>query len=234
MLRQHYPDSFILYRPKDIVSGDFYWMARVEPYLYLAAVDCTGHGVPGAFMSVLGSSQLNEVVLHEGILQPADILRHLNMRVVQSLQRNDQHQVRDGMDLSLCRINTTTGELVYAAANRPVLLHHNKEWVELKPDRAAIGHDPDAKQEVFLDFTEQNLQLAAGDSLYLFTDGVTDQFGYRDDKRLTKRGFIEQIQQLNCEPMVEQQGMLEEFLDQWQGKLKQTDDILVMGIRFGR
>lgn len=227
-------DYFILYKPKDVVSGDFYWHATVkttpsanEPsyeIVVLAAVDCTGHGVPGALMSIIGSTILNQTVTNAAINTPADALSFLNKEVTKSL-----NSIKDGMDMSLCAINFAKMELQYAGANNPIYIVRNKEFIEIKADKKAIGADiEDAEIKTF---TNHVIPLQKGDSIYLFTDGYADQFGGPQGKKFKYKKFQELLVEIQDNTIQEQKHLLNFHHEQWKGTLEQVDDILLMGIR---
>ncbi|MCS6905328.1 MAG: SpoIIE family protein phosphatase [Bacteroidia bacterium] len=231
LLKTYFPRSFILYQPKDVVSGDFYWFTKVDRYFFLAAVDCTGHGVPGAFMSVLGSSQLNEIVNIEKILDTGLILKELDRKLLLHLQgKENQPPLQDGMELAICRIDLQEKKLQYSGANRPVVFIRNGQVEELTPDKVTIGFSlgKDNSQPFSFQIIEKGLQK--GDTLYIFTDGFTDQFGGEKGKKLNKRSFIEILAALHLESPEDQEASLQTFIEEWKRDCVQTDDILVIGI----
>lgn len=231
MLKTYFPESFVFYQPKDIVSGDFYWFTKVERYFFLAAVDCTGHGVPGAFMSVLGSTQLNEIVNLEKILDTGEILKELNRRVLLHLcSRDNQTQIQDGMELAICRIDLEEKKLQYSGANRPVVFIRNLEVEEFAPDKVPIGFSIGKNNAESHAFTVFEKQLQEGDVLYAFTDGFTDQFGGEKGKKLNKRSFIEILAAIHRESSEDQVASLGALINDWKKDRVQTDDILVIGI----
>lgn len=227
-----FSDSFILYLPKDIVSGDFYWMHQDDGRFYVSAADCTGHGVPGAFMSVLGSNVLNTLVYEHAQPTPAHMLNQLNTRVREALKQSPNRSIQegshDGMDLALCTIQNNA--INYSGANRPLVYIRKGELHELAPAKMPIG----GGQTTEALFADQQLQLQPGDCVYLFTDGFTDQFGGDTGrlKKLSNKRFRELLLQYHELPMAEQKEHLLQELRHWQGKHEQTDDILVIGIRF--
>jgi serine phosphatase RsbU (regulator of sigma subunit)/CheY-like chemotaxis protein len=231
LLKTYFPESFVFYQPKDIVSGDFYWFTKVERYFFLAAVDCTGHGVPGAFMSVLGATQLNEIVNLEKILDTAKILQELNRRLMLHLSGKDsQSPLQDGMELAICRIDLEEKKLQYSGANRPMVLIRNSEVEELAPDKTPIGFSIGKNNTEAQVFTIIEKQLQKGDVLYIFTDGFTDQFGGEKGKKLNKRSFIEILAALHLENTEDQAASLNALINDWKQDRVQTDDILVIGI----
>jgi serine phosphatase RsbU (regulator of sigma subunit) len=236
-------EYFVIYKPKDIVSGDFYWITNVENITVVAAVDCTGHGVPGAFMSMLGSAFLNEIVNREYITHPGVILRRLRKFVIKSLQQKGvAGEQKDGMDIALCTIDKENMKLQFAGANNPVYIVRKSTsqiitesisiefagytLYELKGDHMPIGiHD---KMD---NFSVYEVDLIKGDSIYIFTDGFADQFGGSDGKKLQYKNFKKMILDGCSKPMKDQKVQLEERLRIWQGHFNQIDDILVIGFR---
>ena len=222
------PDSFILFKPKDVVSGDFYWMQHHNEQVYLAACDCTGHGVPGAFMSMIGSSQLDEAVVEKGITQPNEIFYEVRKGFINALKQTaEAGQQKDGMDASLIAWDKKN-KLQYATANNPIFLIRKGELLETKPDRQPVGFHLDNSQP----FTHHELQLEKEDVIYLFSDGYPDQFGGPKQKKFMMKSFKNLLLSIHQEPMETQRAILEAKLKEWRGNTEQIDDILVMGIRF--
>ena len=233
LLRQYFKNSFIMYQPKAVISGDLYWYVVENGIFYIAAIDCTGHGVPGAMMSVLANSLLNEIIIQQQNTAPDKILAQLHKQVSQNLAQNTTSaQVADGMDLSLCCINLKTNVLLFSGAKRPLLLFRNKEAIEYEGDKASIGHSKMTGEE--RNYSVTTLPLQAGDTLYLFSDGVTDQFGGETTSRkrkLTKKKFIDFLQTIQDVPVPKHEELIRSFIKGWQGKLNQTDDMVVIGIQ---
>ncbi len=236
-LSQYFPQHFIFYQPKDIVCGDFYWWTEVQDYFFVAAVDCTGHGVPGAFMSVLGYSFLNQLVREHRFLEPDTILNQLHRRVFAALKQGqhtkDQPELHDGMDLILCRFDRRNGELAFAGANRPLLLLRDRQLSEFKTDRQPIGGSLHGESPEDRNFTSQTLHLETGDRLYLFSDGFTDQFGGEDHRKFGSRRFQEILEAQAGRPLPEHTALLEREYLAWRGTTPQTDDILCIGLEVG-
>ncbi len=255
-----FPKSFILYKPKDIVSGDFYWFYETSPKskvsgteaqletlnlelgtILIAACDCTGHGVPGAFMSTIGTEKLNEAVLSDNDVSA--ILKSVNIRLKKVLHQTEEgDSTRDGMDIVLCSFNKEMTKVEYAGANRPLWIVRgipppsfkegaggwsaNRELVEIKATKVAVGGLTDDEQ----DFTKHSIDLKKGDTLYLFTDGFSDQYS-PEDKKLMTRKFKEILLSIQDKSMDEQREHLDTFIENWKGNMEQTDDILVIGVR---
>jgi len=225
-----FADTFVLFKPKDIVSGDFYWFLEVDGKEYLAAVDCTGHGVPGAFMSIIGHNSLNKIVKEYGILKPGEILTRLNQELESTLQqRSDATDVLDGMDLALVAYEPDTRILEYAGAFNPLYLIREGELMELKADKASIGRSSVQKDILY---QTQKAEMLPGDSIYLFSDGYADQFGGPQMKKFKYRQLKGTLLNIQGESMQNQGKLLDQIIEEWKGDLQQLDDILVMGRRF--
>jgi len=224
------PESFVLYKPKDIVSGDFYWMNKEDNRVMMAAVDCTGHGVPGAFMSIVGNHQLNYSVNVEGARIASDILDRLNEGVTKSLhQQKDGSSVKDGMDVALISINKDKMELDFAGAfNQLYLVRDNKIEI-FKGDKFPIGAFIGEKLQKF---TNHTIKLKAGDTIYIFSDGYADQFGGEKGKKFKYKQFQDLLLKVQTKGMNEQKKILDKAINEWMGELEQVDDILVIGVRF--
>ncbi|MBU8892450.1 MAG: SpoIIE family protein phosphatase [Bacteroidales bacterium] len=222
-------DSFIIYKPKDIVSGDFYWFTRLKDRAFLAAVDCTGHGVPGAFMSMIGSSLLNEIVLEKQVSEPSKILSLLDEKIIESL-RQDETENNDGMDVCFISIDLKSNEIAFSGAKRPLFIFKNKtsEFNEIKGDRISIGGaKKDKKNETF---NNHIIQTETGDILYLSSDGLTDQNNL-ERKRFGSNRLKEVILSSIAEPMDVQKEIIEKELNDFQRDEEQRDDITLIGIK---
>ncbi len=226
-IKQSLEDFFIIYKPKDIVSGDFYFFSRNKNKVIIAVADCTGHGVTGAFMSMIGTSLLNQIINENGILEPGKILQELSHGVFEALNQSESN-VSDGMDIAICSIDLVNNSIVYAGANRPLWLFVNKDLVVVKPTKAAIGGSQNKSTTLF---NEHSLQLNKGDSIYLFTDGYADQFGGSQGKKIMSKQFKKVLNEIQQLTMQEQEQFLSDYLNKWIGTLPQIDDILVAGIR---
>ncbi len=220
-------EYFILWRPRDIVSGDFYWIRQVDHYSIIVAADCTGHGVPGGFMSMLGIAFLNEVVTNLVDIKANEILDQLRELVKISLQQSlESRTPSDGMDMAICIIDNRKKELQFAGANNPLVYLRDDELHQLKPTRNPIAIYRKEKP-----FQLNTLQLQKGDQFYIFSDGYVDQFGDSQDIRYTIRRFKDSLLEIQHLPMSEQKAELESRLEKWQGERKQLDDILVIGFK---
>lgn len=222
-------DSFIYFKPKEVLSGDFYWYMKKGQYLFLAVVDCTGHGVPGAFMSMLGYTHLNYVVNSSRSNDPARILQHMDERIVKALgqrQADNTSTSDDGMDIALARLDLETKELSFSGARRPITILKDGQIVNTKGTKSSIG----GHQGVIGTYETHSFQLHVGDSFYLYTDGLTDQFNEAGDKYSSKL-FNDFIQSQQQQSMNEMGDRLELDLYRWRGKEHPIDDITVMGVR---
>ena len=240
-LEDNFTDSFVSFIPKDVVSGDFYWWTKINNTVVIAAADCTGHGVPGAFMSMLGISLLNEIVKKENLITPNLILNRLRQEIVSSLKQEGKlFDQKDGMDIALVAINTETNIVEYSGANNPlyIVTANNRTlqgvktlddldgFYEVKPDKMPISIY--ARMD---SFTNNKIQLQKGDIIYLFSDGYPDQFGGAKGKKFKYKNFKKLLLENSHKPMNNQQIIIEETFYNWKGSLNQIDDILVMGIK---
>ncbi len=227
-IKNVFPEGFIYYLPKDVVSGDFYWFHKLGDHFYLIAADCTGHGVPGALMSIVSMDKITQAIFEKKITEPRDILQFLNVEIKNSLkQHDDQTKQRDGLDLALIRVNIKTNSLDFAAANRPLYIVSDDKLQEYKSDKVAIaGFTPDDHV-----FKQTNIQLKKGDRLYLSTDGFADQFGGEQSKKFMTKNFKALLESLPSGDMNEQEKQLINSHLTWKGVYEQVDDILVIGIK---
>jgi serine phosphatase RsbU (regulator of sigma subunit)/uncharacterized protein HemY len=222
------PEHFILFRPRDIVSGDYYWMNKIDNKIIVAAADCTGHGVPGAFMSMLGVSFLNEIVNKNNIVQPNIILNQLRSQVKHTLdQTGKEGEAKDGMDIALCVMDIENMVLQYAGAYNPLYLFRNGELLETKADRMPIGIYIREKES----FTNNEIKLEKGDTFYIFSDGYADQFGGEKGGKFKTKAFKQLLADIQSKSMEEQHEILNKTIDEWRGDIEQIDDIIVLGIR---
>lgn len=228
-LKMMFPDSFIFYKPKDIVSGDFFWLEEKENKIFFAAVDCTGHGVPGAFMSIIGNLLLNQALHEHNILEPAEILNFLNRGINQILRKEQKNYLlRDGMDIALCAFHLETRELEFAGAFNPLYVIQNNQFLKFKGDGLPIGIRFNSE---FSNYTNHHIQLQPNDCIFVFTDGYIDQFSSDSKKKLSSTKFITALQDLNHLAMNEMGKQLEKIFEEWKGAHEQMDDVLVAGIK---
>ena len=222
-----FPESFILYKPRDIVSGDFYWLEEVQDKIILVVGDCTGHGVPGAFMSMLGSAGLSEIVFQQNVIEPDKILNQLHLYIRQALKQ-EVIRGRDGMDIGITVIDKKLGTLDYSGAKMPFLYVQNGVMEIIKGDRSPIGGEQREGNRIF---TKHTINIEQSTIFYLFSDGYQDQFGEENKKNLMKKYFREVLFQVHRLPMQEQLQALADWHSAWKGDLPQTDDILVIGVK---
>ncbi|MBN1182434.1 MAG: tetratricopeptide repeat protein [Bacteroidales bacterium] len=227
-IAKYLPQHFILFKPRDIVSGDFYWMSQQGDNTYITAVDCTGHGVPGAFMSMLGTAFLNEIISKNGKLNANEVLNELRNHVVKALhQRGAENEAKDGMDMALCVINHKTMKMQYAGAFNPLYFIRNNELIEYKPTKMPIGIYT-RKEE---NFACETIDLQPDDTFYIFSDGYVDQFGGEKRKKFMSKNLKELILQIQENEMPQQGEILNQTIEEWMKETDQVDDILVIGIR---
>ncbi|HRJ36211.1 MAG TPA: SpoIIE family protein phosphatase, partial [Flavobacteriales bacterium] len=227
-----FPDSFVLYKPKDIVSGDFYWIEDCTDKLLIAAVDCTGHGVPGAFMSIVAHNGLTMAVNVNKLTRPAEILDYLTLHVNTILSQNlESATVRDGMDISLCAIDKKTGMVEYAGANNPLIIARKgqQELFEINADKQPVGNFSGVSTRPF---THHEVRVEKGDVIYLFSDGYADQFGGEKGKKFKYSRFKSLLKEFSGKSMQEQLHLLNAQFESWRGDLEQLDDVCVVGIQF--
>jgi serine phosphatase RsbU (regulator of sigma subunit)/Flp pilus assembly protein TadD len=223
-------DYFVYMKPKNIVSGDFYWVSEKNDKIIVAVSDCTGHGVPGAFMSMLGVAFLNEIVNKSDGFEANQILSQLRSSIIESLHQEYGFMgSKDGMDMALCIIDKKTLNLQFAGAYNPCVIIRNHEIVELLPDKMPIGIHA---IKVDKDFTNKEFQLLKGDVVYLFTDGYIDQFGGKDGLKYRQKPFKQLLLSISSKNMKKQGELLKETMDEWQGERSQLDDMMIMGIKF--
>jgi serine phosphatase RsbU (regulator of sigma subunit) len=226
-LKEYFSDAFVIFKPKDVISGDFYWATAIDNKTILATVDCTGHGVPGGFMSMLGISLLNELVIEQGILSPALLLHKLREKVIVSLrQKGQEGEQKDGMDMTVCVFDEKSSSLTYSSANHIFYLVSGNEITEYKGDRHPVGIFGDE----LLPFHEFSISVKKGDRIYTFTDGYPDQFGGPKGKKYKYQQLKEKILSIQSERLELQGSILAETLDNWKGSLEQIDDVTVIGV----
>jgi PAS domain S-box-containing protein len=224
------PNSFILYKPRDVVSGDFPWFVHIKNDVFIAAVDCTGHGVPGALLSLIGYFLLNDIVRSRKITEPGKILDLLDEGVTVTLRQDqDDSATKDGMDIALCRINLETQEVEYSGAHRPLYLIQNGMMEEIKGNKFPIGGGIYKNQT---NFTTHKRKMGQGDSIYFSSDGYPDQFGGPESRKFGPKRVREIVEQVKALPMKEASVIFDREWEAWKGNTKQTDDVLLIGIKF--
>jgi len=222
------PSHFILNKPKDIVSGDYYWVSHKNNRMIVAVADCTGHGVPGAFMSIMGINFLSEIVSKTEIFKANEILNELREHLIRSLgQTGQRDETRDGMEMALCIVDLESNQLQFSGAFRPLYIFRNKELIEIKGDRMPIG----IYNEEVVSFTNKEMNVQDNDVFYLFTDGYVDQIGGPDRKTFKSRKFKKLLREIHLKPLKEQKSVLEKQHLAWRSEIEQIDDILILGIR---
>jgi serine phosphatase RsbU (regulator of sigma subunit) len=225
---------FILFKPKDIVSGDFYYAQAHKPnghpneLFYICTADCTGHGVPGALMSMVGISRLNESILEKNIVHPNEILDNVRKGIIDSLNpEGSEEESKDGMDCVLCAYDFRNSRLEFAAANNPLWLVRDKQVIEYKPDKMPVGKYGDEIKP----FTLQSVDLREGDIVYTFTDGFADQFGGPKGKKFKYKQLQDILLENHLLPLDEQKEILNKKFEDWKGNLEQVDDVTIIGIK---
>ncbi len=228
-IRSHLKESFIYFKAKDVVSGDFPWLFKNEKYIYIAAVDCTGHGVPGAMMSLIGNLLLKDLVNKKDI-DPATLLYDLHWGVVKTLKQDAEgNKAADGMDVAMCRIDLESNEVQYSGAHRPLYHVRKGELEQYKGDKYPIGGN---QYEGKNTFNNHIINIEEGDHIYFFSDGFVDQFGGPDQLKLGPKRTRELLLGNAHLPMKEQQLKVKETFENWQGETRQIDDVLLIGIKF--
>lgn len=227
ILKEYFSKYLIINRPKDIVSGDFYWVEKVGSYIFIAVADCTGHGVPGAFMTILGNSLLNQIVLENKIISTSEILSELNKRLFQTfVTEKEIDKVNDGMDIAIIRFDCLTKEVLFSGARRNLLVLSNDNCNEVKGSRQSLG----AEKNHNTPFGEEALILNKGERIYLYTDGVTDQLGGENYKKFMTKNFKELLNSNKSLDLNQQREMIKGTITKWKGNNIQTDDILILGL----
>ncbi|MES2566744.1 MAG: tetratricopeptide repeat protein [Bacteroidota bacterium] len=225
------PNSFLLYLPKDILSGDFYWVEETKDYIYVAAADCTGHGVPGALISIVNFNLLNKAVLENGLSLPSDILDAVNTWLTESLhQTYGESAVRDGMDVALIALHKQSNEILFAGANNPIYHLSNGELIQIKADKFPVGAFIEDKIQKF---TTKRFKAQKDDVIYLFSDGYADQFGGDKGKKYKYSPFQEKLKIIHNLPLINQQELMKDEFLKWKGSHEQVDDVLLIGIKIG-
>ncbi len=225
LLQKYFPESYVFYKPKDIVAGDFYWLENVDDYLFIAAADCTGHGVPGSLVSVVCSNALNQAVKEFLIIDPGKILDKVRELVIETFEKS-QSEVKDGMDISLARFNLKTNEIKWAGANNPLWYYNSNDFTEIKANKQPIGKSDNPKP-----FTTHEIKINKGDLMYLFTDGFADQFGGPKGKKFKYKQLKEVLISISKKSTNEQKQMLDMNFENWRGNFEQVDDVTIVGIK---
>jgi len=227
LMKKYYPESFVFYKPRDIVSGDFYWYEKIGNKFIVVCADCTGHGVPGAFMSMIASTLFKEIAHQYKITDPSKFLYKLDSLLTKTLKKSGKSKIHDGLDLSICVFDLDTNHMSFSGAYRPILLYKNGELNRIKTTSFSIGGDDFMEKE----FKTDNVQLEKGDIVYLFSDGFPDQFGGIKGKKLYLKGFEALINNSLELTMDEQYDAIKSFYEEWKGNNKQVDDVIVMGMK---
>ncbi|MFP4555548.1 MAG: tetratricopeptide repeat protein [Bacteroidales bacterium] len=230
MAKEHFSDSFYLYKPKDFVSGDFYWLTNKNGKLIIAAADCTGHGVPGAFMSIIGMDLLSQAVNQQNITEPAQILDFLNLELRNKLRKEEEEELilKDSMDIAILTINANDKSIQYSGALIPITIIRNGEIIGNKPDFRSIG----TSAKLFnRPFTQKTIDIEKGDWIYLYTDGFMDQFGGDDKKKYNRRRFYKTLTSIYKYSGKKQKNELNRIFSEWKGNNEQIDDVLVLGLK---
>lgn len=220
-------DAFVFFSPKEIVSGDFYWVRKNLNRIFVVAADCTGHGVPGAFMSMIGVELLNKIIIDQKIRKPSEVLSVMSKGIERTFNRDEEQDriMKDGMDMGLCVIDLEKKTLDYAGAFFPLYIIRENKLIEIKGDRLSIGVD------VSNIFTNNQISLQDGDVVYMFSDGYTDQFGGPNNKKFMFRRFRHLLLTIHNFPMEEQKSLLKESIESWKRNNEQVDDLMVLGFR---
>ena len=226
LVKEYLQDSFIIYKPKDIVAGDFYWLDNKNGKILFAAADCTGHGVPGAMVSVVCNNGLNRSVREHGLTEPGEILTKTREIIIEEFEKSEE-EVKDGMDIALCSLEGNT--LKYAGANNPlwIIRKNAKEVEEIKANKQPIGKYVDA-----IPFTTHTIELQKGDSFYIFSDGFVDQFGGEKGKKFKASNFKELLLNIQHETIEKQKELIIKTFEEWKGNLEQLDDVCIIGVKF--
>ncbi|MEL6560502.1 MAG: PP2C family protein-serine/threonine phosphatase, partial [Bacteroidota bacterium] len=235
MLKGIFKESFILYKPKDVVSGDFYWFERInragKEYMVIAAADCTGHGVPGAIMSMMGNNLLTNIVYYQNYLDPNKILARMDQEIKYELKQGENPEdSKDGMEMGLCVLDLDTNELDYAGGGIPLYIMRDGELMIYKPDKVMLGGMV-GKSEDDNNLNVHHIQLQKKDTLYLCSDGFQDQFGGPQDKKFMAKRLRELFNEISDKPMVEQNEIINDRFSDWKKDTDQTDDVMMLGFR---
>ncbi len=231
-MREDIPESFVLYKPRDIVSGDFYWHARHDDKVFVAAIDCTGHGVPGAFMSMIGNTLLNEIVNEKKVFNPSEILTQLNRKVIVTLNQDNKEKEgfsEDGMDMTICCYDIKNKELQISLANHSTCIFQGNNINVLEGDIYSIGGNVGISD---VTYTTHTIKISEDTTIYMYSDGYQDQFGVQNNQKYLAPRFIDFLQSIQKIPFSKHKDLLEEEYNQWKGSGRQIDDVLIIGMRF--
>ncbi len=226
ILLKNFPGSFIFFKPKDILSGDFYWFKKGDHTFSIAVADCTGHGIPGALLSMMGFNILSEAVFTKKISQPSEILDRLNKQVRRIL-KNGTAILNDGMDIVFCTIDLKNKNIMYAGANRSLFIGRERALIEFKPDKISIG----GMENKEMRFANHVIPIKTGDKVFLFTDGYADQFSAKTDKKMNMKRLMELFTKITTLSFGQQQDMIAGFFEKWKGDKQQVDDVLLICIQ---
>jgi serine phosphatase RsbU (regulator of sigma subunit) len=222
------PKSFTFFKPKDVVSGDFYWVYKdPKDNIFFTVADCTGHGVPGAFMSMIGTSLLNEIIVEKGIKDTNKILDEMRSQIIKSLNQDTQDDQKDGMDISICKLNMKNKTLEFSGAHNPLVIVSGNELSTFKGDSQAVG----LETVTIKPFTKHSIKLKKDDMIYIYSDGYQDQFGGENGKKYMTANFKKLLIKISKEEEKKQNKLLEIELANWMQKEEQIDDICIMGVR---
>lgn len=220
-------DAFVIFNPKDLLSGDFYWMNQFGADIYFAVADCTGHGVPGALLNIAGNTLLKQIIQREGVADPAEIIQLLDEELIALFNDNNtKGETYDGMDISFCKFNLEKKEGSFCGAGRPLLLCRDEELIEFKKGASAVGYTGLGEKE----FHTVQFDLKQGDRFYLFSDGYTDQFGGDNIKKFNRKRFRNLLLSIQDKPMSHQKKELSLTFNNWKGKHEQIDDVCILGV----
>jgi serine phosphatase RsbU (regulator of sigma subunit) len=226
VFRRQFPGSFVLFKPKDIVSGDFYWLDKSGGNYMVAVADCTGHGVPGSLLAMMGINLLNECINIKKLVKPSGILARLNKQV-RGIFRNGQESISDGMDIAVCAIDPVNYILTYAGANRPLLIVRNKQLIEVKPDKLSIG----GREKKDMSFTDHEVKIFPGDKIFMFSDGYADQFHYKTGKKIMVKRLKNLLTLTSDLPTAAQKTVIARYFRDWKNKQEQVDDVLILCVK---
>lgn len=228
ILKESFSDYFILYKPRSIISGDFYFFRKVDDYIIIAAADCTGHGVPGALLSMLGIASLSEIIYRMGITNASFILNEMCREMRSIVKKNEEYDAKDGIDISICKIGILNHELEFAGAHNPVYIVRNDELTHLRADKISVGRSMNNSEPVF---TNQYMRLQKDDCVYLFSDGFSDQLRGSDRKKFLAKNFQKLLIDISHQKMSKQKSILEDTFEKWRAGGDQTDDMMILGIK---